>query len=75
MWQRTSYAVTVSPSSRHFQVELVGGRTAPPLAFDQSITTAEDHGVWITLTALDPQGGTLSYAVVAPRARVSRRSG
>jgi len=37
-----------------------------PIAFSQSVTTLVDTARSITLTGTDPNGGTLSYAIVTP---------
>lgn len=41
------------------------GPNAPPVADDQSVSTAEDAEVDVTLTGSDPDGGTLTFAIVS----------
>jgi len=50
-----------------YAVTIQNGQTVnqPPVAFPQSITTAEDTPTTITLTGSDPEGSNLTYAVVA----------
>ena len=40
-----------------------------PVANDKTVTTAEDTQVAITVTAVDPEGDALTYAVVTPHAQ------
>lgn len=41
------------------------GPNAAPVADDQSVSTAEDAEVDVTLTGSDPDGGTLTFAIVS----------
>src|SRR5262245_30413506 len=50
LWAHTSYAFDLEPGPRSFQIELTGGRTAPPIAHDQLVTTNEETAVPVTLT-------------------------
>jgi len=43
----------------------IASTRAAPVASDQSVSTAKDTAVTITLAATDPGGNTLSYSVVA----------
>jgi len=56
------------------ELNILGGSTStpinqPPVAAAKSVTTAEDAAVGITLTASDPEGGTLTYAVTGGPAK------
>ncbi|MEK7270138.1 MAG: CARDB domain-containing protein [Planctomycetota bacterium] len=48
---------------------LVLKRNRPPLALDQSVTTAEDVTKAIVLAGTDPDGDALTYRIVAPPSR------
>ena len=64
LWAHTSYAFDQQPGPRAFQIELTGGRTAPPIAHDQHVTTNEETAVPVTLTAQDPDGASLAFSLV-----------
>ncbi len=64
MWALPSYVYAAAAGPRHFQVILVGGFTAPPIAHDQSLTVDEDTSLPITLTATDPEGDPLTFRIV-----------
>src|SRR5262249_4867390 len=42
MWLSSSYAVPAAPGVHHLRIEMTPGRQAPPLAYDQSLTTDEN---------------------------------
>lgn len=65
MWAQASYPLTVAPGSRTLRVELVPGRIAPPVAYDQAAATDEDTQAPIVLLAEDAGGAVLAYAIVA----------
>jgi hypothetical protein len=46
-------------------VDYTSGDNSPPVASNQSVTTAEDTAKAITLTATDADGNALSYSIVA----------
>ncbi len=46
----------------------VSTANGPPVATPQTVTTAEDAPVAVTLAGTDPDGDALTYAVVTPPA-------
>ena len=65
MWAVWSYSFQTTTGVRVFEIDIVGGRSAPPIAYDQTVLTDEDIAVPITLTATDPEGDPLVFEVVA----------
>jgi PKD repeat protein len=68
MWEQATYAFAAEAGTRRFQIELRGGRTAPPIANDQAVVTDEDTPLPVTLTASDSDGGPLTFSVVSAAA-------
>ena len=58
------YAPDAYRSSDHDPVIISLSMNAAPVASDQSVSTAEDTAVEITLGATDPNGDPLTYAIV-----------
>ena len=44
---------------------LVQGSWLPPVAYDQTVSTPQDTSITIVLTGMDPNGDSLSFAVVS----------
>jgi len=65
MRSQSSYVVGAEAGPRSFRVELVPGRSAPPVALDQSLATNESQSLPITLTGSDPDGNPLTYSVLS----------
>lgn len=62
--------MAVTPDGSRLLVATSGGiwelgPNAAPVADDQSVSTAEDAEVDVTLTGSDPDGGTLTFAIVS----------
>jgi Bacterial Ig domain/WD40-like Beta Propeller Repeat len=55
-------ALTSAPATVQLEV---AGLNDPPVASSQTVTTAEDHAVAVTLSANDPDGDTLQYSIVS----------
>ncbi len=64
MWAVSQHVFTPASSRHRFRIEMRAGRSAPPIAHDQELSTAEDTPLAVTLTATDPQGDPLSYALL-----------
>lgn len=62
--QDALYAPDAYRSSDHDPVIVTIERNYAPTAVGQSVTTTEDIAIDITLTGTDPDGDTLSYAIV-----------
>ncbi len=53
MWAQSSYAFDAAAGRREFRMELVTGRSAPPIAQSQTLSAPEDTPLAVTLTAID----------------------
>ena len=65
MWAESSYHFDAAAGRREFQMELTTGRSAPPIAHSQTLSTNEDVALVVTLSALDPEGDPLTFAVAS----------
>ena len=68
MWAESAYVFAAEAGPRHFQVIMTGGRSAPPIAHDQSVATDEDTSLPVTLTATDAEGDALTFRIVTAAA-------
>jgi hypothetical protein len=64
MWVESAYVFAAEAGPRHFQVVMTGGRSAPPIAHDQSVATDEDTALPVTLTATDAENDPLTFRIV-----------
>lgn len=64
LWTTPSYTLVAAPGIRHLRLELAPGRSAPPIAHDQTLALDEDTSLPIVLTATDLEGDPLSFNIV-----------